>query len=136
MKMKGKNLAISGLVSFILGASVATLIDNTPNLRYIDYLFNDVLNGKEIKTQFNGLSHNNYLTIKKADGTKIEYIDNKRNDLKLDKIVIKTMEERKAYNSKSSFGKEILEEAQKQFDDYLATIKAINYNKALESIEK
>ncbi len=99
-----------------------------------EYSFNGNIGEEQVEFYENG--SNNYLKVERVDGTIIRYSDYLKNDLKIEYVQIIKDGKNKRYSKSHPFGEDMLEEAQKQFDAYLDTIKAINYQKALESIKK
>ncbi len=119
------------LTKLALGTLTLIGVGCTDNL---EYHFNGEINGEQVR--FYEDRNINQLKVKRVDGTKIKYADCSGNDLKLEYVKIKKDGKNKKYSESHPFGKNMLKEAQKQFDAYLDTIKAINYQEALESISK
>jgi len=76
----------------------------------------------------------NYLTVIRADGTRINYMDDVGNDLKLGCVSIIPKDKNMTFYRNDKVGQKVLEEAQKQFDDYLAKILEEKQRKGLEDI--
>jgi hypothetical protein len=129
----------NGLVKLMLIPITAGVIGCGNCVINDKYQFKGNIGGEEIN--FSNSMYDNSLKIKRTDGTRVKYIDYynsaENNDtLKIDKIIIKREGKKKLkfYRYLPSW-KEVGEEGQKQFDDYLAQIKAIKYNDALEAIK-
>lgn len=101
-----------------------------------EYHFNGKINDEKVYFYERGSESANYLKVIRKNGTKVNYRDYHGNDLKLEKVIIKKDGKNTTYSKNHPFGKKILEEAQKQFDAYLDTIHAINYQEALDDISK
>ena len=77
----------------------------------------------------------NILEVTKKDGTKIKYTDVKGDDLKIEEIMITKGNEEITYR-KDIIGEKVLEEGQKQFDAYLATILEMKQSKGMTDISR
>ena len=73
------------------------------------------------------------MVVRKTDGRVIRYFDYHQQDFKLEKVEIQTGKQVKRYTGINDMEREILKEAQKQFDSYLEKIKEINKNTTLKS---
>ena len=79
---------------------------------------------------------NNILTVKKADGREIKYVDMWGEDLKLEYVTIIANGQITIYSiADNEVGKPIVEEAQKQFDAYMQQIKETRINQGLENLK-
>lgn len=76
----------------------------------------------------------NILTVIKQDGRVIRYVDSKKDDLKLEYIEV-TKDNKSKKSPNDELEKQVLEEAQKQFDSYLQKIKEIRVKQGLESLK-
>lgn len=95
---------------------------------YEEYHFDGKINGEDVVFWEDDFFLTSHLTIKKIDGTKIKYNDD-RKDLKLDSIKITLPDGKITHywaSSENPIVKEIIKEGQKQFDAYLAKIHEIN----------
>jgi len=88
--------------------------------------------GNEEVFQYKGLSEN-FLKVTKQDGRIIEYRD-KQGDNKIDSVEITKGRYSTTYTN-DEVGKEALQIAQKQYEDYLAKILEAKKKKALEDIQ-
>ena len=87
-----------------------------------EYDYNGTLGKEDINFRSNWLLRTNYLKVIRADGTIIKYFDADRNDLRLESVVIIDKDKNVTSYFNDKVGQKVLEEAQKQFDDYLAKI--------------
>lgn len=78
---------------------------------------------------------NNILTVIKPDGRVIQYVDTVADDLKLEYVKITKNDQTTKYTASDEVGKPILEEAQKQFDNYMKQIKETRTNQGLENLK-
>lgn len=105
--------------------------------KYDEFCYDEKIGEEEVKfIHYSIPFHHNQLNVARTDGTKIEYVDKKDNDLKLEYIIVEKNGEWTKYPKNSAFGKEVVEEGQKQFDDYLAKILEIKKVKGLEDIKR
>jgi len=81
------------------------------------------------------VADDNIITVTKADGRVIKYVDRKRDDLQLEYVKITKNGQTTKYTADDEVGKPILEEAQKQFDDYIQQIKETRINQGLENLK-
>ncbi|MEK6969971.1 MAG: hypothetical protein AABW48_06090 [Nanoarchaeota archaeon] len=91
---------------------------------YPEYHFNGKIGDEQVEFTDSAFWHYNYLTVVKADGSKLEYLDNVNLDLKVDEVRITVGNNLTRYcaGSKNPAVKPVMELAQKQFDAYLAKI--------------
>lgn len=77
------------------------------------------------------------LTVTKPNGKIINYYDNAHRDLEIESVGIKDKENffLTMYRANDEVGKPIVEEAQKQFDNYLDKIKETKIKEGLESLK-
>jgi hypothetical protein len=78
------------------------------------------------------------LSVTKQDGRVIDYIDcdgPNGTNLKLERVSITKEGITVDYNIKDVIGKPVVEEAQKQFDNYLSEIKAAKIKQGLENLK-
>ncbi len=97
--------------------------------RHDEYHFSGKIGEEQIEFSESPNYYWNTLKVVKADGSTIAYEDNRGDDLKLDFICILPKENTTSCyyaDSKNPAVKPIMEQAQKQFDDYLAKILEIN----------
>lgn len=78
---------------------------------------------QELEGTGDDLHYENTLRIERPDGKSITYIDQKGNDLKLEKVYTYDNGHLQAYEITNELDMPILEKAQKQFDDYLSQIE-------------
>jgi len=101
-----------------------------------EYRFNGEIKGNKVRFKSSCL-WGNILKVERIDGTYLKY--KSMDDFELDWVYVHKKGDKEGilYSKFNPFWeKGISEEAQKQFDEYLDTIKAINYDKALESIKE
>ena len=132
MKNLTENLrkgAIPGLPALTLAAC-----DNFDYQRY-----DLIIDGEQVKMYFSKYS-NDTLEVKRKDGTIVRYIDsrhnespNKKNDVNYITVTKNGVEKR---YTKNAIGRKVVEEAQKQFNDYLSKILEKKQQEGLEAIKK
>ncbi len=81
------------------------------------------------------LGGDNILTVTKPDGRVINYVDDFKDDLKLEYVEITKNGQTTKYTADDEVGKPILEKAQKQFDTYMQQIKETRINQGLENLK-
>ncbi|MCC7574207.1 hypothetical protein KO361_01305 [Candidatus Woesearchaeota archaeon] len=80
--------------------------------------------------------YGNVLTVKREDGSVIQYVDNKKNDHKLDLVRIMDKHgEIKEYNSSQNWTRPIFREAQNQYDTYKENILRIKTTEGLSLVK-
>ncbi len=77
----------------------------------------------------------NILMVSKPDGRVIKYVDRLGDDLKLEYVEITKNGQTTEYTPNDEVGKPILEEAQKQFANYIKQIKETRTNQGLENLK-
>ena len=77
----------------------------------------------------------NIMNVTKPDGRNIAYVDHQKGDLKVEYVRIINGDQETKYTPDNYIGKEVLEEAQKQFDSYLEKIIEIKTAKALKDLK-
>ena len=105
---------------------------------YSQYNYNGKINEDHVTfiSKFDvGGKNNNILLVTKPDGRVIKYDDSTKGDLILESVKITKNTQSQIYTSWDEFGTIILEEAQKQFDNYLQQIKEIKINQGLENLK-
>ena len=78
----------------------------------------------------------NTLTVTKPDGKIVEYIDSDRDDLRVEYVKITKDDLTATYNANNEVGRQILEEAQVQFDEYLRRIEEANVNRGRNNMNR
>ena len=122
----------------LIGSSCS---DNNSEYAFFGKIGEDQLDFYRVNYVFFGGA--NVLTIKKPNGVSIKYVDNFKDDLKLDYItIIKPDKEMERYDGDDEIGGVILNEGQKNFEGYLRQIKEaknkikeIKLKKALEDLK-
>lgn len=101
------------------------------------YNFKGEINGE--KLEFNRKYPyfiTNELKVMGKDGKIIDYIDNRNDDLQLDKVVVTLKNgEIKTYNKDFNFAKPIMEKAQEKFINYLKEITQYKTSQGLEELD-
>ena len=118
------------LTHIVLGAAAVSVGVLGAALAFKNLSYNDCkqevyqLEGERITLYSSPSKSLNILTVMRADGTKIEYLDNVGYDLKLECLKIYRFNENNSHAyCNDSFGHKVIVEGQKQFDDYLARIQ-------------
>lgn len=97
--------------------------------------------GEEIVTFYTNynsgciIPNENTLKVIKPDGRVIVYSDFANEDLKLESVEITLNGQTVTYTNDNEIGRKILAKAQKQFDYYLRSIKAIKIRDGLENLD-
>jgi len=113
-----KTLGIIALASTIGLAGCA----NNP-----EYTFNGKIGEEQVKFYEEEFGEYNILKVVKADGSIIRYVDNTKNDLKIEYVEIKVGDNTTQYylTSKNPIAAGIAQKAQEKFDSYLEKIMEI-----------
>jgi hypothetical protein len=119
--MKLKNILATGLIM----GSLAGCSDS-------EYHYNGKI-GEEQVIFYEKDYGDNFLEVARENGTIIKYVDNKSDDFKLEYVEITKSGVTTRYG-KDAVGKVVLEEAQKQFDNYLKQILETKKVQGLEDI--
>ncbi len=92
-----------------------------------EYHFIGQIGTDNVKFYELNFNHDNFLVVTKEDGTMQKYVDDNKDDLKIESIEITVGENTTKYytNSSNSAEVEIAEIAQREFDSYLAKITKI-----------
>lgn len=78
----------------------------------------------------------NILKVTKPDGRKIHYCDELKHDLKIESVMINFKDGNwKIYSTELEVSKPIIEEAQKQFDEYLRKILEYKQKEGLNNLK-
>ena len=126
-----KNLTLAGLVGVLaLGSAGCGAINSQTS--YDGEIGEDHVTFTRQEYIF---TSDNFLTVTKADGRVIVYVDDLNDDLRLEYVEITTDGQTTKYTAKDEVGMPILEEAQNQFDDYLRLIIEIRTNEGLENLK-
>jgi hypothetical protein len=100
-----------------------------------EYTFDEEIAGESVKfsTGYKFLiPDNNYLNVVRQDGASVQYCDESFSNLKLEKVCITPVNEKRMCYFDDEVGTEALAEAQIQFNDYL--VKILDY-KQQESMD-
>ena len=104
-----------------------------------EYTFDEEIAGESVKfsTGYKFLiPDNNYLNVVRQDGASVQYCDERFSNLKLEKVCITPVDEKRKCYENDEVGEEALAEAQIQFDDYLTTILDYKQQESMELINK
>lgn len=129
-----KKILTTIVLAGALALSGAGCRKDYPQYHYNGKIGEDNITFFELRTDY-GLAGQNILIVKKSDGRIISYIDKLKEDLKLESVDIAKGSKRISYTAKDKVGKQILEEAQKQFDSYLKQIIDLKLNQGLENLK-
>jgi hypothetical protein len=102
------------------------------------YNYNGKLDGEEVNftRELRILySSDNLLKVIKKDGRVITYYDESEDDLKIEGVGIKKGNITQYFSIDEKLDKLVIEEAQKQFDNYLAKIREAKIREGLEGIK-
>lgn len=99
------------------------------------YHFNGIIDGEQIKFYERGIAAE-YLEVIRKDGTKILYYNVGCGKIKPDYLIITKDGKGMRYSINDEIGKPILEEAQKQYEDYLEKILKYKKKEGLDLIRK
>jgi len=137
MKMKIPKIKIKPILivgSLVSAAFIGTFVGHkaynhlSSSKDYSAYKFNDKIGNEHV--EFNQLFGNNTLTITKSDGTIIKYMDKEGNDLKIESVWYKAVDEDGKrvhsgyYKLEDEIESPVVEKAQNNFDYYLGKIKS------------
>ena len=79
--------------------------------------------------------YKHYLEVTKPDGRIIKYVADIHGNLKINYVEITTQGITKKYSFNTPYGKEVVETAQKQFDEYLKKILEIKKQEGLKNLK-
>lgn len=126
------------LTSILTGALI--LVSVGCNKNYSIYQYDGKIKGEHVKFESNSRWYRtgNILTVTKSDGKIIKYHDVTGNDLKLDVVekINRGITNRDSIYSGDETNKHVLDEAQKQFDNYLEEILKIKTNREMDNLLK
>lgn len=117
------------LASIILAGTFTIGVAGCTNYNHREYWFEDKLEGEQVYFYEAGNGSVNVLKVTKPDGRIITYYDKEHDDLKLEAVTIQVEKEWDTYTKGP-----VLEEAQKQFDDYLKKIFDYKQQKGLKNL--
>lgn len=120
----------------IIGASFLAFSSAGCEAKYDKYRYNGKIGEEQVefRSEYFWGDDRNFLTIRKPDGRVIKYADAEKNDLKLEWVEITKDDKTKGYTD-NEIGKPVLEEAQKQFDNYLQKIKELKTKEGLDNLQ-
>lgn len=123
-------------LAVIVASAVGMLVGCGPNNK--SHHFNGMLDGEKVKFWEGGnMGNYNFLEVVRPDGRVIIYRDEQNDDLKIEEVVIKVEgKESKTYSKRIKVDQPIVEEAQKQFDEYLKKIFDYKQKEGMELIGK
>lgn len=104
------------------GVYFVNSIKNMDNLSNKNYRINTILDSEKVHFHESWNNSINYLDVVSKKGSKISYIDDIGNDLKVDKIIISTEEGKIVYSNSDNGFVSLFIKAQKNFDSYLNNI--------------
>ena len=99
------------------------------------YEFDGKIGDEQVKFRYSPWNNDNTLEVKRPNGVTIKYFDELSSDLRVDKVEIIRGEETVSYGE-DSIGVAVIQEAQLQFDGYLAKILEIKRARGLADIKK
>ena len=120
-----RRTALAGLVALSLSTSGCSSI----------YEFDGKIAEEQVRFHRTFFANHNILEVKRADGELIKYVDGELHDLILDYISI-TKNGKTATYKRDGIGEVVLNEAQSQFDGYLAKILELKRARGLADIKK
>jgi len=119
-----RRTALAGLVALSLSTSGCSSI----------YEFDGKIAEEQVRFH-RGLTNHNILEVKRVEGELVKYVDGEPHDLILDYISI-TKNGKTATYKRDGIGEVVLNEAQSQFDGYLAKILELKRARGLADIKK
>ena len=131
----GKNLK-NIIAAAFLGATSLVGCYTHPEYKFGGKIGDEIVIYEENRSADIRLGFHTYLTVIKPDGREINYIDSSSvSDLKLERVTISKEGNFLSYESEDVIGKPVVEEAQKQFDDYLQKIKEAKIKEGLDNLK-